>query len=164
MPLCLALSRQGVGFGEVTLRRTGVLSKGEHCSQSLHATETGVKHLPYGPLGSVNLVDQRLYLLYGKTLSRLPGKVSDCDVELSKSTIEKLLTRQIFFPLSGKVVFIWAKHYPVYRELTEISPVNKRDLGRRENFFVSYERSVTFHIIFITRRDLACKLVEMFSR
>ena len=47
---------------EVTLRRTGVPSKGEHCSQSLHATETGVKHLPYGPFGSVNPVDQRLYL------------------------------------------------------------------------------------------------------
>ena len=28
---------------------------------------------------------------------------------------------------------------------------------------VSYERSVTFHIMFIPRRDLACKLVEKFS-
>ena len=46
---------------EVTLRRTGVPSKGEHCSQSLHVTETGVKRLPYGPFGSVNPVDQRLY-------------------------------------------------------------------------------------------------------
>jgi hypothetical protein len=35
-----------------------------------------------------------------------------------------------------------------------------RDMGKR---FVSYERSVTFHIIFIPRRDLACKLVEKFS-
>jgi hypothetical protein len=31
--------------------------------------------------------------------------------------------------------------------------------------FVSYERSVTFDIIvFIPRRDLACELVEKFSR
>ena len=44
-----------------------------------------------------------LFCSYGETLSRLPGKVSDCDVALSKSTIEKLLTRQKVFPLSGKV-------------------------------------------------------------
>ena len=49
---------------EVTLRWTGVPSKAEHCSQSLHATETGVKHLPYGPFGLVNPVDQRLYFFY----------------------------------------------------------------------------------------------------
>ena len=30
--------------------------------------------------------------------------------------------------------------------------------------FVPYEHNVTFHVIFITRRDLACKLFEMFSR
>ena len=34
--------------------------------------------------------------------------------------------------------------------VTEISPVNKRDLGNTRKSFVSYERSVTFHIIFIT--------------
>ena len=50
---------------------------------------------------------------FGETLSRLTGKVSDCDVALSKSTIEKLLTRHKVFPLSVKVVFIWEKHYSV---------------------------------------------------
>ena len=30
--------------------------------------------------------------------------------------------------------------------------------------FISYERNVTFHIIFVSRRDLARKLVEKFSR
>ena len=101
-----------------------------------------------------------LFCSYGETLSRLPGKVPDCDVALSKSTIEKLLTRQKVFPLSGKVMFIWAKHYPVYRDLA-CQQARSRYTGK---LFVSYERSGTFHIIFITRRDLVCKPVEMFSR
>jgi hypothetical protein len=43
----------------------------------------------------------------------------------------------------GYVVFIWEKHYPV----------NKRDLGTRENFSIdTYERSVTFHIILARSR------------
>ena len=47
-----------------------------------------------------------LFCSYGETLSQLPGKVSDCDVAQWKSTIEKLLTRQKVFPLSGKVVYM----------------------------------------------------------
>ena len=83
-------------------------------------------------------------------------------VALSKSTIEKLLTRQKVFPLSGEVVFICMGETlsRVYRDLA-CQQARSRYTGKR---FVSYERSGTFHIIFVTRRDLACKLVEMFSR
>ena len=95
-----------------------------------------------------------LFCSYGETLSRLPGKVSDCDVALSKCTIEKLLTRQKVFSLSGKVGYMLCSYGK------DIIPCTVGKL------FVSYEYSVTFHItcIFITRRDLTCRLVEMFSR
>ena len=49
-------------------------------------------------------------------------------------------------------------------QCAEISPVNKRDLGTRENFSSRHMDAVELFIIFITRRDLACKVVEMFSR
>jgi hypothetical protein len=73
-----------------------------------------------------------------------------------------LLTRQKVIPLSGKVVFIWGKHYPGHRDLA-CQQARSRYTGK---LFVSYERNanVTFHIIFMTRRDLACELVEKFSR
>ncbi len=47
-----------------------------------------------------------------KIFHRLPGKVSDRDIALVWLAIENLLTRQkVIFPLSGKVVFIWEKHF-----------------------------------------------------
>jgi hypothetical protein len=52
----------------------------------------------------------------------------------------------------SKGLFIWA----------EVIPVNVISVHGKT--FVSYELSVTFHIIFMTRRDLACELVEKFSR
>ena len=58
------------------------------------------------------------------------------------------------------LTFIWEKHYPGHRDLA-CQQARSRYMGK---LFVSYERNVTFHIIFITRRDLACKLVNMFSR
>ena len=42
--------------------------------------------------------------------SRLPGKVSRCDVDFVKC-------KQKVFPLSGKVVFIWDKNYLGHRDL-----------------------------------------------
>ena len=75
-------------------------------------------------------------------------------VALSKSTIEKLRTRQKVFPLSGKTL----SRLP--RSRSPVRPVVYRDLGTQKNISShAYERSGTFHIIFI-----ACKLVEMFSR
>ena len=82
-----------------------------------------------------------------KRYPRLPGKVSGRDVALVRLAIEKLLTRQKVFPLSGKVVFIWEKHFPVYRDLA-CQQARSWYTGK---LFVSYERGVTFHIIFITR-------------
>jgi hypothetical protein len=76
---------------------------------------------------------------------RHPG----CDVALNINWIEKLLTRQKVIPLNGKVVFIWEKHYPGHRDLA-CQQARSRYTGK---LFVSYERSVTFHIIFIPRRN-----------
>ena len=55
---------------------------------------------------------------------------------------------------------IWEKHYPGHRDLA-CQQTRSRYTGK---LFISYERNVTFHIIFVTRRDLARKLVEKFSR
>jgi hypothetical protein len=52
------------------------------------------------------------------------GKISGCDIALNINCIEKLLTRQKVILLSGKVVFIWEKHYPG----------DNPYLGTRENF------------------------------
>jgi hypothetical protein len=71
-----------------------------------------------------------------------------------------LVHAQKVIPLSGKVVFIWEKHYPGHRDLA-CQQARSRYTGK---LFISYERNVTFHIIFVTRRDLARKLVEKFSR
>ena len=83
--------------------------------------------------------------------SRLPGKVCRCDVNFVKC-------KQKVFPLSGKVAFIWDKNYLGHRDLA-CQQARSRYPGKR---FVLYERNATYY--FITRRDLACKLVEMFSR
>ena len=51
-----------------------------------------------------------LFCSYGEMFSRLPGKVSRCDVDFVKG-------KQKVFPLSGKVVFIWDKNYLGHRDL-----------------------------------------------
>ena len=57
-----------------------------------------------------------LFCSYGEMFSRLPGKVSRCDVDF-------VTCKQKVFPLSGKVVFTWDRNY-----------LGHRDLGTRENF------------------------------
>ena len=54
-----------------------------------------------------------LFCSYGEMFSRLPDKVSRCDIDFVKC-------KQKVFLLKGKV--------------TEISPVSKRDLETQENF------------------------------
>ena len=73
---------------------------------------------------------------YGKMFSRLPGKVSRCDVDFVKC-------KQKFFPLSGKVVFIWDENYLGHRDLA-CQQARSRYQGK---LFVPYERNATFHII-----------------
>ena len=73
---------------------------------------------------------------YGEMFSRLPGKVSRCDVDFVKC-------KQTVFPLSGKVVFIWGKNYLDHRDLT-CQQARSRYSGK---LFVPYERNATFHII-----------------
>ena len=63
-----------------------------------------------------------LFCSYGETFSRLPGKVSRCDVDFVKC-------KQIAFPLGGKLCSYGIKIISV----TEISPVSKRHFGAREN-------------------------------
>ena len=52
-------------------------------------------------------------------------------------------------------MFIWGKHYPGHRDLA-CQQARSRYTGKR---FVSYERNVTFHVIFVKRRDLARRAV-----
>ena len=52
-------------------------------------------------------------------------------------------------------MFIWGKHYPGHRDLA-CQQARSRYTGK---LFVSYERNVTFHIIFVTRGDLARRAV-----
>ena len=52
-------------------------------------------------------------------------------------------------------MFIWGKHYPGHRDLA-CQQARSRYTGK---LIVSYERNVTFHIIFVTRRDLARRAV-----
>ena len=94
-----------------------------------------------------------LFCSYGEMFSPLPGRVSPGDVDFVKC-------KQKVFPLGGKVAFIWDKNYLGHRDL-DCHQARSRLTGK---LFVSYERKVTFHTTFVRRRDLACKLVEMFSR
>ena len=67
--------------------------------------------------------------------SRLPGKVSRCDVDLVKC-------KQKVFPLSGIVVFL--------RQQLSWSPRSRlpaSEISVPGETFVSYERKATFHII-----------------
>ena len=92
-----------------------------------------------------------LFCSYGEMFSRLPGKVSRGDVDFVQC-------KQKVFPLSGKVVFIWDKNYLGHRDLA-CHQARSRLAGK---LFASYERKLTFHTISVRKRDLACKLVEMF--
>ena len=70
------------------------------------------------------------------------------DVALSKSTIEKLLTRQKVFPLSGNDVYMLRYSYGKnIIPCTKISPVNKLDLSTWENFS-SHMNAVELFILF----------------
>ena len=91
-----------------------------------------------------------LFCSYGKMFSRLPGKVSRGDVDFVRC-------KQKVFPLSGKVVFIRDKNDLGPRDLACLQ-ARSRLTGKR---FVSYERKVTFHTIFVRKRDLACKLLPI---
>ena len=87
-----------------------------------------------------NILTGQIMLLcsYGEMFSRLPGKVSRGDVDFVKC-------KQKVFPLSGKVVFIWDKNYLGHQNLA-CHQARSRLTGK---LFVSYERKVTFHTIFV---------------
>ena len=130
----------------------------------MHETVTGTfflallgpVHMDRSYLGSrenISTGQIMLFCSYREMFSRLPGKISRGDVDFVKC-------KQKVFPLSGKVVFIWDKNYLGHRDLA-CHQARSRLTGK---LFVSYECKVTFHTIFERMRDLACKLVEMFSR
>ena len=77
-----------------------------------------------------------LFCSYGEMFSRLPGKVSRCDVDLVKC-------KQKVFQLSGKVVFIWDKNYLSHRDLA----CQQARSRYPEKLFVPHERNAAFHII-----------------
>ena len=81
-----------------------------------------------------------LFCSYGEMFSRLPGKVSRCDVDFVKC-------KQKIFSLSGKVVFIWDKNDLGQRDLACQQASSRSRSWYPEKLFVSYERNVTFHII-----------------
>ena len=81
-----------------------------------------------------------LFCSYGEMFSRLPGKVSRGDVDFVKC-------KRKVFPLSGNVVFIWGKNYLGHRDLA----CHQARSRLRGKLFVSYERKVTFHTIFVRR-------------
>ena len=116
----------------------------------------GPVHMGRSYLGSrenISTGQIMLFCSYGEMFSCLPGKVSRGDVGFVKC-------KQKVFPLNGKVVFIWDKNDLGHRDLA----CHQARSRSTEKLFVSYERKVTFHTIFVRKRDLACKLVEMFSR
>ena len=88
--------------------------------------------------GNISTGQITLFCSHGAMFSRLPGKVSHGDVDFVKC-------KQKVFPLSGKVVFIWDKNYLGHRDLA-CHQARFRLTGK---LFVSYERKVTFHTIFV---------------
>ena len=105
---------------------------------SLHGV-LGPVHMGRSYLGcreNISTGQIMLFCSYGEMFSRLPGKVSRCDVDLVKC-------KRKVFPLSGKVVFIWDKNYLGHRDLA-CQQARCRHPGK---LFVPYERNVTFHII-----------------
>jgi hypothetical protein len=91
-----------------------------------------------------------LFCSYGETLSRLPGKVSGCDVALNINWIEKLLTRQ---NLSYSAKRKSCVHKGKTLSRSPRCRLSTSEISVHGRTFVSYERSVTFHIFGITRRD-----------
>ena len=77
-----------------------------------------------------------LFCSYGEMFSRLPGKVSRCDVDFVKC-------QQKVFPRSGKVVFIEDKYYLGHRDRA----CQQATSWYPGKLFVSHERNATFHII-----------------
>ena len=76
-----------------------------------------------------------LFCSYEEMFSRLPGKVSRCDVDFVKY-------KQKVFPLSGKVVFIRDKNYLGHRDLA-CQQARSRYPGK---LFVPYERNCNFSL------------------
>jgi hypothetical protein len=71
-----------------------------------------------------------------------------CSVHMEKLYLAyQVKTRQKVILLSGKVVFIWGKHYPGHRDLA-CQQARSRYM---EKVVVSYERNVNFDLIFIPR-------------
>ena len=77
-----------------------------------------------------------LFCSYGEMFSRLPSKVSRCDVNFVKC-------KQKVFPLSEKVVFTWGKNYLGHRDLA----CQQARSGYPRKLVVPHERNATFHII-----------------
>ena len=102
----------------------------------------GPVHVGRSYLGSRENIStgQIMFCSYVEMFSRLPDKVSRGDVDFVKC-------RQKVFPLSGKVVFIWDKNYLGHQDLA-CHQARSRLTGK---LFVSHERKVTFHTIFIRR-------------
>ena len=100
-------------------------------------------------------------------LSPLPGKVSGCDVALNMHQLNlKVTDTTESYPAKPESCVHMGHMGKTFILVTEISPVNKRDLGTLTGKrFGSYERSVT-GILFSYQGEIspACKLVEKFSR
>ena len=78
-----------------------------------------------------------LFCLYGEMFSRLPGKVSRCDVDFVKC-------KQKVFPLSGKVVFIWDKNYLGHRDLA-CQQARSRYTGKLSSDMNAMQLFILFH-------------------
>ena len=94
-----------------------------------------------------------LFYSYGKMSSRIPDKVSRNDID--------------FVMCEQKLVLIWDICAHMGQKLSRLprSRLSTSEISYSGKRFVSFQRNVTFHIISKQlRRDLACKLVEMFSR
>ena len=78
-----------------------------------------------------------LFCSYGEMFSRLPGKVSHCDVDFVKC-------KQKFFPLSGKVVLIWDKSYLGHPDLA-CQQARSRYPGKLLSHMNAMELFILFH-------------------
>ena len=139
--------------GHFCLARFDIFNFATDCNISV---TLGPVHMGRSYLGSRENISKgqiMLFCSYGEMFSRLPAKVSRGDVDFVKC-------KQEVFPQSGKAVFIWDKNYLGHRDVA----CHQARCGLTGKLLVSYERKVTFHTIFVRRRDLACKLPEMFSR
>ena len=75
---------------------------------------------------------------YGEMFSRLPGKVSRCDLDFVEC-------KQKVFPLSGKVVFIWDQNYLGHRDLA-CQQARSRYPGKLSSHINAKKLFILFHI------------------